>query len=231
MVSPYQGQTLILRTGLDSNLYTFEWTLNGNVLPAIESAITINDIGNYSVTVTLIEQGCQVTAEAFTVTGSSGPESFSASFIPGSFSDNFRIIATAGGIGIYEFSLDDGPFQASGTFEVGNGGLHFVTIRDINGCGEVVIDLCVLDYPKFFTPNADGFNDTWNLINPECGDVQELFIFNRYGKLIRQLDANGIGWDGMLNGELLPATDYWFLVNYIENGENKNFRSHFTLKR
>jgi valyl-tRNA synthetase len=41
----------------------------------------------------------------------------------------------------------------------------------------------------------------------------------------------GVGWDGTFNGEALPSTDYWFTVEYEENGESKIFKAHFSLKR
>jgi gliding motility-associated-like protein len=60
-----------------------------------------------------------------------------------------------------------------------------------------------------------------------------LYIFDRYGKLIKQLSAtdNSKGWDGMYNQEQLPSTDYWFTLDYTENGATKQFKSHFSLKR
>ncbi|MEZ4977534.1 MAG: T9SS type B sorting domain-containing protein, partial [Flavobacteriaceae bacterium] len=58
---------------------------------------------------------------------------------------------------------------------------------------------------------------------------------DRYGKLLKQLSPSGTGWDGSLNGEPLPSSDYWFTVEYAEPGDTsgarKQFKSHFTLKR
>ncbi|HZW62131.1 MAG TPA: T9SS type B sorting domain-containing protein, partial [Flavobacteriaceae bacterium] len=64
----------------------------------------------------------------------------------------------------------------------------------------------------------------------------KIYIFDRYGKLLKQLSPTGSGWDGMYNGEPLPSSDYWFTVEYYEPGQGsesgtKEFRSHFTLKR
>lgn len=224
-------ETNVLTVNLNPNLYTFQWTLDGNNLPFNSPSISINTPGNYGITVTNNANGCVAQDNDFIVSNSAIPSTFSAVVNPGSFSDNFSIIATATGIGTYEFSLDGGIFQDNGFFEVAQGGPHFVTIRDVNGCGEVVIDLCILDYPKFFTPNGDGTNDFWNLLSPECGEIRRLVIFDRYGKLIKQIENLEIGWDGIYNGNPMPATDYWFLVDYFENEELKTFRSHFSLKR
>ena len=59
---------------------------------------------------------------------------------------------------------------------------------------------------------------------------QALYL-DRYGKLLKQLDPNGAGWDGTYNGTLLPSTDYWFKLSYIEDGVEKEFASHFAMKR
>ena len=40
-----------------------------------------------------------------------------------------------------------------------------------------------------------------------------------------------VGWDGTYNGQLMPSDDYWFTVSYEENGEQKEFKSHFAMKR
>jgi gliding motility-associated-like protein len=89
----------------------------------------------------------------------------------------------------------------------------------------------VIDYPKYFTPNADNYHDTWNIIGGNCGSITKIYIFDRYGKLLKQLDPSGNGWDGMYNGSLLPSSDYWFRTVYLEDGVEKEFNKHFTLKR
>ena len=63
--------------------------------------------------------------------------------------------------------------------------------------------------------------------------ISLIYIFDRYGKLLKQLSPLGSGWDGTFNGKPLPATDYWFTVKYEEPGTEiiKTFRAHFSLKR
>ena len=88
----------------------------------------------------------------------------------------------------------------------------------------------MIDYPNFFTPNGDGYNDTWNIIGLNQPEAK-LYIFDRYGKLIKQLSTTGPGWDGTYNGHQLPSTDYWFSLEYMENGVAKEFKAHFAMKR
>jgi gliding motility-associated-like protein len=90
----------------------------------------------------------------------------------------------------------------------------------------------VIDYPRYFTPNGDGFHETWNVTGLQNFDaITKIYIFDRYGKLLKQLSASGDGWDGTYNGQPLPSTDYWFTVDYPENGVMKQFKAHFSLKR
>jgi gliding motility-associated-like protein len=146
----------------------------------------------------------------------------------------FTIEVFADGLGIYEYQLNDGPFQDSATFtnvELGPGA-HYVTIRDKNGCGYVILELGIIDYPLYFTPNNDGYHDTWNIHGIGVVDPSAtIYIFDRYGKLLKQLSPTGPGWDGTYNGQEMPSTDYWFRADYIENGARKQLKGHFTLKR
>lgn len=84
-----------------------------------------------------------------------------------------------------------------------------------------------LPFPKFFTPNNDGYNDTWTIdfayLKPNTG----IKIFDRYGKFIKELNSN-TSWDGTYLGTNEPASDYWFAATRL-NG--KEYRGHFSLKR
>ena len=55
-----------------------------------------------------------------------------------------------------------------------------------------------------------------------------IYIYNRYGKLISQVNPKGIGWDGSYNGQDLPADDYWFSI-LLNN--DKIVKGHFALLR
>lgn len=84
-----------------------------------------------------------------------------------------------------------------------------------------------LPYPKFFTPNYDEYNDTWTIDFIYLAPNSAIKIFDRYGKLIKELVTNG-SWDGNYLNHPLPATDYWFVVTR-KNG--KEYKGHFSLKR
>jgi gliding motility-associated-like protein len=133
----------------------------------------------------------------------------------------------------YVYRLDDGPFQSSPVFEHVASGLHSVTVMDQEGCSAPITktDIIVVNYPKYFTPNNDGYNDYWNVFELSSQPNAYIRIFDRYGKLLKQISPNGAGWNGIYNGHYMPADDYWFVIHYSENNVIKEFKSHFSLKR
>ena len=62
-----------------------------------------------------------------------------------------------------------------------------------------------------------------------------ILIFDRYGKLLKQIDENSPGWDGTFNGRQLPSSDYWFKLEYDRDDQGvvvaSTTRKHFTLLR
>ena len=222
----------IIDTGLDPLLYSFVWLLDDVVLfGQIGASIAAIQGGVYTVMVTELSTGCMSDAST-TVVVSSPPFEYDARVVSGAFASTHLIEATASGLGTYVFQLDDGLFQDGGIFANVSAGNHLITIKDVNGCGSVVIELGVIDYPRFVTPNEDGYHDTWNIIGIANGDTTaKIYIFDRFGKLLKQISPSGPGWDGNYNGNPLPSSDYWFLVEYTEDGSEKEFRGHFTLKR
>ena len=107
-------------------------------------------------------------------------------------------------------------------------GDYQIYVRDKNGCGIAEQDIYLLFYPRFFTPNGDGFHDFWQLFNSEQEPTNKIYIFDRYGKLLKQISPEGPGWDGTFNGNPVPSSDYWFRV---ERSNGAVYNGHFSLKR
>jgi gliding motility-associated-like protein len=226
----------VIDTGLSGTQYRFEWSYNGEVLPnETAPSIIATQSGEYGVFVTDIGSSTvtSCTGSASTVVIDSEPPQISAEVVSVAFSDRHDIEAMATGIGEYEYSLDNGPWQMDGLFEGVSLGVHVIRARDRNGCGTNSVEVVVMDYPKYFTPNGDGNNDLWQISGIENQPNAKIYIFDRYGKLLVQLSPTGRGWDGTYQGNLMPSDDYWFSVDYTEptTGDPKVFKAHFTLKR
>ncbi|MDC0006516.1 T9SS type B sorting domain-containing protein [Winogradskyella sp.] len=227
-------EPLVIDTGLLAANYTFQWSYNAVLIPTeTGSSIMPTQGGMYSVMVTDVSSSIvtNCTSTATTEVIVSEPPTLEVNFVSQIFTGNNVIQALAQGNGDYEYSLDDGPWQDEGLFTNVSIGQHQITARDKKGCGFVIEPIFVIGYPLYFTPNGDGNNDTWNIEG--IGSDAKLYIFDRYGKLLKQLNPEGIGWNGTFNGIMMPTNDYWFTVQYTEpiTGNKKEFRAHFTLKR
>jgi gliding motility-associated-like protein len=125
-----------------------------------------------------------------------------------------------------------------GTFyNTANPQIIFVRIENVEGGCSVVLPLMLVvkrcnpepwDYPKFFTPNGDGFNDHWEVKSLPDRAVLSVAIFDRYGKLLTTIAPGDGGWDGTIAGNALPSTDYWFIAT---GSHGQQLRGHFSLKR
>jgi gliding motility-associated-like protein len=207
---------------LPSNYY-YLWNTGENT-----SFIDVNEIGTYSVTVS-DPNGCSSSRSIVVV--ASEIANINEVLIEGGNTYNTVTISVSGS-GNYEYALDNanGFYQSSNVFTNVLAGFHTVYVRDINGCGIASKLISVLGFPKFLTPNNDGYHDTWkvNGINALFHDGITIHIFNRTGKLITSLNNQTPGWDGNFNGRPLPSDDYWYSATLIDGQE---YRGHFTLKR
>ena len=209
--------------------YTYLWS-NGETTESIE----VNQPGNYTVTITNVSNCDQ--SRTITVEASNIATIDDIVVVDGSLSFNNTVTVNVSGEGIYEYALfnDLGAYtyyQESPTFNNVVPGFYTVQVRDVkNMCGIVDQLISVVGFPRFFTPNNDGYRDTWQVygVSEQFHPNSKILIFDRFGKLLKQLDPLGTGWDGTFNGQVLPNSDYWFEVT-LQDG--RIFKSHFTLKR
>ncbi|MCX7551407.1 T9SS type B sorting domain-containing protein [Xanthomarina sp. F2636L] len=222
----------ILSTGLSDTLHTFEWYFEGALIPGETFyKLTANNYGNYSVNVTINATGCSIEKQA-TILPSGPPQTLDVNIVTEPFSDNHVVEIIAVGHGDYLYAMDEGQYQENHVFYNVPSGYHEFHIGDANGCGTVTVGKTLIGYMKYFTPNNDGYNDFWQIIGVEKLKEPRIYIFDRQGKLLKDLDPHSSGWNGTLNGEVLPSSDYWFKVIFKDDDNNdREFVSHFSLKR
>ena len=222
--------SVMLNTGLSTSNYTFKWTKGEEELPFITNFVVVSEPGSYTVDVTNITTGCTTTA---TTTVNVSSTAIANATVGTDFTNNQIItVEVIGGSGDYEFSLNGGPFQDSNVFTDIHEGLYTIIVNDKNGCNPIELEVYALNYPRFFSPNGDGQHDTWNIKGLRNQREAIIYIYDRFGKIISVLQPGGIGWDGTYNGERLPATDYWFTLDYqSSDGSKREFKAHFSLLR
>ena len=188
------------------------------------NSISVSAPGTYTVKVT-DANGCS-DSKNFIVTASS------AATITGVEISDFNggentVTITYTGNGNYKFSLDGNFYQDTPTFYNVPSGMYTVYVE--NFCGKRSKEIFVLDYPKYFTPNGDGYNEVWKIPYLQNQNRRaQVHIFDRYGKLVFSGTGDNDGWDGTLKSNPLPASDYWFTIT-LEN--NRVIKGHFSLKR
>jgi len=217
--------------------YTYEWRGENDSITSIDSFALISKPGKYTV-IASSNRGCKSLAKTIIVVGSSIASLTHKDIVVTDDSSNNTItILTENnniGIGDYEYSLDDDNFQDNPFFNYVKDGIRTLTVRDKNDCGIVQLKVPVIGFPKFFTPNNDGFNDYWQVrgISNEFYSTSLIYIFNRFGKLIVKIDPSSSGWDGTFKGNTLPTSDYWFTVQLIDKkGNTRTKQGHFSLIR
>ncbi|MEC4005790.1 T9SS type B sorting domain-containing protein [Flavobacterium sp. SUN052] len=127
----------------------------------------------------------------------------------------------------YQYSIDNINFQSSPIFSNLLTGFYTVYVKD-SFCGNDSENAFLLNYPKYFTPNGDGYNDYWKVKFSEKEPNMMTSIYDRFGKFIFNFTPDSLGWDGTLNGKQLPSTDYWFVVI---RQDGRNLKGHFAMKR
>lgn len=209
--------------------YTFQWYLDGTLIPgATNYTLDVNVAGTYTVDVTTV-LGCLKT-RIIDVVASDVAHIDDIKIIDLTNSNSVEILASGSGLLVY--SIDDpDDFQSSNIFYDVPMGIHQIYIKDTNGCGVVgPIEIYVLGIPKFFTPDNNGINDTWNLkgSSTNYNKNARIRIFDRHGKFIKEIFGADDGWDGTYHGHQLPSDDYWYV---IELEDQRIFRGHFSLTR
>ena len=212
-------------TGLPED-YTYEWLLNGSLTSFNTESININETGIYTVFIThsnactasrniTVELSDLATIDDISVVG---------------IAPNNSVTISASGNSNYEYALDNGLYQDSNEFTNVPAGEYLVSVRDKYGCGITEDIVSVFGFPTYFTPNGDNFHDTWKPLGVDARFRSSMIIqiYNRYGKLIKQVNPNGKGWNGTLNGENLSVDDYWYVVTF---SDGKEYRGHFALIR
>jgi len=206
--------------------YSYQWFLDNTLLNETASIINVNEVGTYTVIATY-SNGC---SESRNITVNPSNLAIITNVSIQELSANNSITISISGEGDYHFSLDHGLFQDSNTFMNVNAGFHTVYVRDKNGCGTIEQLVSVLGFPKFFTPNGDSFQDTWQPLgaNTQFNSNLVINIYDRFGKLLKEIRSSGDGWNGTFNGDFLPTDDYWYVVLFPDG---KEYRGHFALKR
>jgi gliding motility-associated-like protein len=225
---------LVLQVDNPLSAYNYSWIENasGNEISTAQS-VDIGAGGTYTLSVTDINTMCNRTEQFEVVESESAIITSDNVIVIDETSDisgnGFSITINPDGLGIgdYEYALLDdqgnfvGGYQDELFFNQLTGGFYTLLVRDKDGCdlngNPASMEVSVVEFPDFFTPNGDGINDLWTIkgANSNYYPSSEINIYNRFGGIVAKLDLNEEGWDGTYNGKNLPSTDYWVSIKLV----------------
>ncbi|MFS4468699.1 T9SS type B sorting domain-containing protein [Maribacter sp. 2210JD10-5] len=142
-------------------------------------------------------------------------------------SDHRDVVILMANEGDFEYAIDGFKYTDSPRFENLRGGRYTAFVRGKTGCGAVQQEFIHLVIPRFFTPNGDGSNDSFQVEGAGLFATFEIQIFDRMARLLKQSNNADFLWDGTVDNNPVLADDYWYSIQIDE----AIFKGHFTLKR
>lgn len=138
---------------------------------------------------------------------------------------------SSGGTSPITFILDqtnaDSSINNTGKFSGIAAGNYILYAIDNNACLSDSLNITILQESTAislydgFSPNDDGVNDTWNIININLYPKCKVSIFNSWGNLVFSSDGYTEPWDGKYNGKLLPAGTYYYIIDLGDGSGQK----------
>ncbi len=137
---------------------------------------------------------------------------------------------------LYQWQVNgvDLPGSTYDTLMVKEPALYTVIVTDsITGCTaffdlDVTDQNCDLTIPNVFTPNGDGINDEFEILNLEHYPNAQIVIFNRHGKRVfEHQDYYNNWWDG---GNA-PDGTYFYVLQYNRMGKTRYAEGSVTIIR
>jgi len=118
-----------------------------------------------------------------------------------------------GGITSSVAELQPGDYSVKVTADNGKDTTIFFKIEEL---------ICEPTPETHFTPNFDGYNDTWDISRINSFPEFDLFIYNRWGQQVHRQTSKYFPWDGTSLGLPLPDATYYYIL-YLDRADKKNF--------
>lgn len=124
--------------------------------------------------------------------------------------------------------------QTTPQLRVNNSGQYSVKVT-VQGCSasdtiRIEPGSCKLYIPNAFTPNGDGLNDGFGMLNTGSISTYSLTIFDRWGKQIFATTNKNEKWNGMIGSQQAQPGTYIWILTYTKNGEPAPIRSKGTVE-
>jgi gliding motility-associated-like protein len=220
-----EGQNLVMNASAG---LTYSWTGPNGFISSLQNPtinnITSNASGVYTVSVT---NACGTGSSNFNVQVSQRPTaSITVTSVVICEGDTLSLNATGGGTyywyGPNSFSSNS-QSPSVNNFTSADAGQYNVIVTNMDNCSDTTSINISLNQstcffiPSVFTPNNDGFNDTWFIEGmwqyPNC----VVKVFNRWGQKLFESKGYSTPWDGTAEGNECPVADYYFIIDLQNN--------------
>ena len=191
------------------NITTFEWLdPSGKVVSTTNQLLGVKISGVYKINV-IAANGC-------TFSTSFNVKTFEVPVITDLIASGNTITVIATGSQKILYSKDGINFGESSVFpNLPFGVTTFYVKFEGSTCLPVKKDGLILDIKNAFSPNADGYNDTWIIddLNVFNGKKSNLKVFDRYQvKIFEQDSSTRFEWDGSYSKRVVNTGSYWYLI-------------------
>jgi gliding motility-associated-like protein len=112
---------------------------------------------------------------------------------------------------------------------------YTLTMTDVNGCqnsDEVIVNVLNdfnLDIYNVITPDGNGKNDYWTIVNIDFYPEALVQIFNRWGEKIYETKNYLNDWQGTYNQDQLPDGTYYYVISFPDT--DFSYKGSITLLR
>ena len=212
----YGTSTTLTADHPTAGAYTYDWSTGETT-----RSIQVNTAGVYTLVLTNAAGCSDTTAITLQVYDPITAPPIPDTVLCGATNETIRVEAPAG----YSTYRWNGGASSGRYFDVSAPGVYSLEVQDENGCAATttfeVKPYCEdIIIPNTFSPNGDGFNDTW-IIGGLDDSAATVTVFDRNGQLVFQSRGYSIPWDGLYKGRLVPVGAYYY---HIATSEGKSFK-------
>ena len=214
-----------IEVAAEGGVLPYRYMIEGLVEQSTVSVFNNLSAGYYMLHV-IDNNNCDVTEPVLV----SQPDAIEMNIVPEDpFCRNSRtgkiMVNVVGGVEPYLYNLNNSRSEVSYMQNI-PAGEYAVSVVDGNQCksAEITViltdvDIDCLRIPNVFTPNGDGVNDTWEIVNIEMFPAAEVRIFNRWGQQLFSSKGYAEPWDGSYRGHFVPAGTYMYVIDLFNDEE------------
>jgi gliding motility-associated-like protein len=227
------------------NTPSYQWKINGNNTGTNDSVYTGNNLQNGDIISCLFTSnlGCASSAVSnnnITMGVYPLPSVTSGTDTIQSGANVTLNLLTTGSIAYYMWTPADSlsnDTTANPTASPRINTTYTLQVTTVNGCtasGEMTVTILppIISIPNAFTPNGDGYNDTWHVYDMGGAITSvDVYVYTTNGALVYQATNYQNTWDGTYNGKPLPDGTYFYYITLHFPDHSSTIRGNVTIIR